>query len=172
MYFIELKIQYNDDSKTKIHDVSKLRKSMFKDIKYVKIDYVLWMDYHFKEVSIMYIFRRTKYSVDDIQADYDELIKEGNYYKALKRLFSISRMTKDKKQGVKLSHFFNSTKLYSINSNLKAIQLMKQSYDTKDVQKKIEINLKLLKIPHNENIDELIKSNDEILNKSATKFII
>ncbi len=172
MYFIELKIEYNNGSKIKIHDVSKLRKASFKDIYYVKIDYVLWHDYHFKELSIMYIFKQTKYTVDDIKKDYDELVKEGNYYKAVKRLFSISRMTKNRTEGVKLTKFFNSTKLYEINSNLKAIQLMTQYYNTKDVQKKIAINLKFLKIDKDINIDEVIESNDKILNDGAQKYLI
>lgn len=172
MYFIEFKIEYIDGSKLKIHDTTKLRSATFKNIYYVKIDYVVWNDYHFKEVSIMYIFRKTKYSVDDINADYDQLVKDGDYYKALKRLFSIHRITKNKKEGVKLTRFFNSSKLYEVNSNLKAIKLMKQTYDTKDVQKKIVINLKYLKIDPKTNIDDMIISNDKILNDSAKKYLI
>ena len=76
---------------------------MCKDIKYVKTDYVLWNDYHFKELSIMYIFRSTKYSVEDIKVDYNELINEGNYYQALKRLFSIYKQDQNKKEAVKLA---------------------------------------------------------------------
>lgn len=172
MYFIEFKIEYNDGTKIKIHDIKKLRKSMFKDIKFAKIDYVLWLDYHFTEVSIMYIFRKTKYSVDDIKSDYDELVKDGNIYKSLKRLFSIARMNKNKKDAVKLTRFFNSNKLYSINSNLKAIQLMKETHNTPDVNKKIVINLKDLKLDPKSNVENLIKSNDQILNESAKKYLI
>ena len=172
MYFIEFKIEYNDGSKTKIHESSKLRKAMFKDVKYVKIDYVLWMDYHFKELSIMYIFRTTEFTVDDIKEDYNELVKEGNNYKALKRLFSIHKRNKNRSEGVKLTRFFNSTQLYNVNSNLKAIQLMKQTYDTDDINKKIVVNLKYLNLDSKTNIDELIKSNDVILNETAKKYLI
>ena len=172
MYFIELKIEYNDGSKTKIHESSKLRKAMFKDVKYVKIDYVLWMDYHFKELSIMYIFRTTEFTVDDIKVDYNVLVKVGNNYKALKRLFSIYKLNKNRSEGVKLTRFFNSTQLYNVNSNLKAIQLMKQTYDTDDINKKIVVNLKYLNLDSKTNIDELIKSNDVILNESAKKYLI
>ena len=163
-----------DDNKLKIHDVTKLRKSMFKNIKFIKIDYVLWNEYHFKELSVLYIFRNTKYSVDDIQADYNELIKEGNNYKALKRLFSIYKMTQNnKKEAVQLTRFFNSNKLYEINSNLKAIQLMKEHYtNNHDVNKKIDINLKYLKLDTHIDIDEMIKSNDKTLNNSAIKYLI
>jgi hypothetical protein len=81
-------------------------------------------------------------------------------------------MTKNRTEGVKLTKFFNSTKLYEINSNLKAIQLMKQYYDTPDVNKKIAINLKYLKLDKDINIDEVIESNDKILNDGAQKYLI
>ena len=50
---------------------------------------------------------------------------DNKYYKALKRLFSIYRMSNNRKEAVKLTRFFNKTKFYETNSNLKAIQLMK-----------------------------------------------
>lgn len=174
MYFIEFKIEYNNDTKLKIHDIKKIKKSMFKDVKYIKIDYVLWREYHFMELSIMYIFRKTKFDVDDIKKDYDELVKDGNNYKALKRLFSIYKITKqNKQQAITLTRFFNNTLLYQTNSNLKAIQLMKNHYkEDADVKKKIEINLKYLKIDPKSNIDDLVQSNDNILNESAKKYLI
>ena len=174
MYFIELKIEYIDDSKIKIHDIKKLKKSMFKNIKFIKIDYVIWMDYHFTELSVIYIFRTTKYTVNDIKDDYNEQLKEGNNYKALKRLFSIYKMTKkNRKEAIKLTRFFNSNSLYQINSNLKAIKLMKDTYkNDHDVSKKIHINLKYLKLDTGADIDEMIKSNDEILNNVSKKYLI
>ena len=36
MYFIELKIEYIDNTNLKIYDVSRLKKVMFNNIKYVK----------------------------------------------------------------------------------------------------------------------------------------
>ena len=36
MYFIELKIEYIDNTNLKIYDVSRLKKGMFNNIKYVK----------------------------------------------------------------------------------------------------------------------------------------
>jgi hypothetical protein len=49
---------------------------------------------------------------------------------------------------------------------------MTQYYNTKDVQKKIAINLKYLKLDKDINIDEVIKSNDKILNDGAQKYLI
>ena len=108
LYFIEFKIEYLDGTKKKIHDILKLNKSMLKNINYVKIDYVLWFDYHFKELSIIYIFNQTNFSVEDIKQDYEEFVKDGNYFKALKRLFSIYKIEKNKIEAVKLTKFFNS----------------------------------------------------------------
>jgi len=173
MYFIEFKIEYIDDTKFKIYDFSKIKKSMFKNIKFVKIDFCLFLDYQFTELSIMYVFRKTKYTTDDIKEDYNELVKEGNNYKALKRLFSMYKMTKNRKEAIKLTRFFNSNKLYQINSNLKAIQLMKETYkNNHDVSKKIDINMKYLKLDTNADIDEMIRSNDEILNNASKKYLI
>ena len=41
LYFLEFKIEYLDGTKTKIFDVSKLKRNMFKNINFIKLDYVL-----------------------------------------------------------------------------------------------------------------------------------
>lgn len=171
LYFIEFKIEYLDGTKKKIHDVSKLKKNIFKNINYIKIDYVLWFDYHFKELSIIYIFSNTKYGVDNIKQDYEELIKEGNNYKALKRLFSIYKITKNRIEAVKLTKFFNSKfgKLYELNSNLKTLLLIK---DVSELKQKIDINLKFLKLASDIDIQKEINKNDLILNSEAEKYLI
>ena len=145
LYFLEFKIEYLDGTKTKIFDVSKLKRNMFKNINFIKLDYVLWHDYHFKELSIIYTFTQTEINIEDIKNDYKELIEEGNNYKALKRLFSIYKITNNKIEAVKLTQFFNSKygKLYELNSNLKTILLIK---DVEDLEQKIDIDLKLLKL--------------------------
>ena len=154
----------------KIHDITKL-KNMSNNINYIKIDYVLWFDYHFKELSIIYIFKNTKYGVDDIKQDYEELIKDGNNYKALKRLFSIYKITKNRIEAVKLTKFFNSKygKLYELNSNLKTILLIK---DIKEFKQKIDINLKSLKLKPDIDIQKEILKNDLILNNEGKKYLI
>ena len=175
LYFIEFKIEYADGTKIKIYDTSKIRKALFKkDIKYLKLDYVLWNDYHFKDLSIMYIFRNTIYSIDDVKDDYNELIKAGNNYKALKRLFTMSKLSKNRSEAVKLTRFFNSEygQLYEINNNLKAIQLMKEHNNNADVKKKIEVNLKYRHIDTDYDLDEMIKSNDVKLNNASKKYLI
>ena len=140
---------------------------MLKNINYVKIDYVLWFDYHFKELSIIYIFNQTNFSVEDIKQDYEEFVKDGNNFKALKRLFSIYKIKKNKIEAVKLTKFFNSKygKLYEINSNLKTLLLIPDD----DVRKKI--NLKFLKLNPDIDIKKEISKNDLILNNEGLGFL-
>jgi len=168
LYFIEFKIEYLDGTKQKIFDLSKLKKNMFKNINFVKIDYVLWFDYHFKELSIVYIFSEIKYGVDNVKKDYDELTQDGNNYKALKRLFSIYKITNNKKEAVKLTRFFNSSfgKLYEVNSNLKTLLMM----PNEDLRK--EINLKFLKLSPDINLEKEIEKNDITLNHNAEKYLL
>ena len=168
LYFIEFKIEYLDGTKKKIQDTSKLNKSMLKNINYVKIDYVLWFDYHFKELSIIYIFNQTNFSIEDIKQDYEEFVKDGNYFKALKRLFSIYKIKKNKIEAVKLTKFFNSKygKLYELNSKLKTLLLIPDD----DVRKKI--NLKFLKLNPDIDIKKEISKNDLILNNEGKKYLI
>ena len=168
LYFIEFKIEYLDGTKQKIFDLSKLKKNMFKNINFVKIDYVLWFDYHFKELSIVYIFNGSKYGIDEVKKDYEELIQEGNNYKALKRLFGIYKITNNKKEAVKLTKFFNSSfgKLYEVNSNLKTLLMM----PNEDLRK--EINLKFLKLSLDINLEKEIQKNDITLNNEAKKYLL
>ena len=168
LYFVEFKIEYLDGTKQKIFDLSKLKKNMFKNINFVKIDYVLWFDYHFKELSIVYIFNGSKYGIDEVKKDYEELIQEGNNYKALKRLFGLYKITNNKKEAVKLTKFFNSSfgKLYEVNSNLKTL-LMMPNEDTRK-----EINLKFLKLSLDINLEKEIEKNDITLNNEAKKYLI
>ena len=98
---------------------------MFKNIKFVKIDYIVFLDYVFKEVSIMYIFKNQKESDTDriqtLRKDYDDMVVKGENFKALKRLFSIYKIKKDYINLKTLTSLFNSNigKLYEMNSNLK-----------------------------------------------------
>jgi len=175
LYFIEFKIEYNDGTKVKINDTNKMRLHMFKNINFVKIDYIVFMDYVFKEVSIMYIFNGKKEAEEDIiktlRDDHDELIKSGERFKALKRLFSIYKIQKDYPNMKKLTSLFNSQlgKIYEINSNLKTILLLKTMYDDQLTMKRIDINLKFLKIDPNDDLNKIIKENDKVLNNIAVR---
>ena len=147
---------------------------MFKNIKFVKIDYIVFLDYVFKEVSIMYIFKNKKETDTDriqtLRNDYDDLMAKGESFKALKRLFSIYKIKKDYINLKTLTSLFNSNigKIYEMNSNLKTIQLLKtidqQDNDDDLTQKRIHSNLKFLKIDPDDDLNKIIKANDKILN--------
>ena len=174
LYFIEFKIEYIDGTKLKINDPSMIRLRMFKKVKFVKIDYIVFLDYVFKEVSIMYIFKNKKETdTDRIQTltnDYDDLMVKGENFKALKRLFSIYKIKKDYINLKALTSLFNSKigKIYEMNSNLKTIQLLKtidqQDNDDDLTQKRINSNLKFLRIDPDDDLNKIIKANDKILN--------
>ena len=40
---------------------------------------ILWFEYQFKEVSVLYSFHNVRKTVFDIKKDYDELVREGSY---------------------------------------------------------------------------------------------
>ena len=170
LYFIEFKIEYIDGTKIKLNNVNDIKLNMFKKISFIKIDYIVFLDFIFKEVSIMYIFKENEMDTDDIikklTDDYSELIDNGENFKAMKRAFSIYKIQKDYPNMKKLTSLFNSNlgKIYVINSNLKTILLLKTMYDDPLTMKRIDINLKFLKIDPNDDLNKIIKENDKVLN--------
>ena len=175
LYFIEFKIEYIDGTKIKLQNVNDIKLNMFKNISFIKIDYIVFLDFVFKEVSIMYIFKENDMDTDDIikklTDDYSELIDNGENFKAMKRAFSIYKIQKDYPNMKKLTHLFNSTlgKLYETNSNLKTILLLKTMYDDPLTMKRIDINLKFLKIDPNDDLNKIIKENDKVLNNITVR---
>ena len=170
LYFIEFKIEYIDGTKIKLQNVNDIKLNMFKNISFIKIDYIVFLDFVFKEVSIMYIFKENDMDTDDIikklTDDYSELINNGEKFKAMKRVFSVYKIQKDHPNMKKLTSLFNSNlgKIYEINSNLKTILLLKTMYDDPLTMKRIDINLKFLKIDPNDDLNKIIKENDKVLN--------
>lgn len=152
MFFIEIKIQNNDGSKKKFYEpffsFSQFENAV-KSLDYIKIDYVVWIEDigKLQELSIIYSFGETPEKgelIKDIKADYETYKKEGNKYKALKRLFSISRLTGNKMTMVLLSTLFNSHtgQLYSLLSNIKAIKLLLEHRPVEEgIGRFIEANL-------------------------------
>ena len=64
LYFIELKIEYKNGKKKKLYHSSELRLSMFKNIDFVKIDYIVCYNNTLKELTIMYMFNYVKQTKD------------------------------------------------------------------------------------------------------------
>ena len=131
----------------------------------------------FKDISIIYNFNNIKEDtptkIERLKADYSELVNEGDIYKSLKRLFSIYKVKKEYPKLKQLRQLFisNIGKLYETNSNLKTIQLLKTMYNDIQTKKRIDINLKFLKIDPKENLEQLIKENDIYLNENAKKYM-
>lgn len=185
-YFIEFKIQTKKGDKLKYNHIDEFNETefnkLFQDIDFIKLDFVIRVGNKFIELSIIYSFN-SKLLDDDIflsniSKDVEELKKEGNYFKALKRIFAIynNKRMKDKLEKTNryifLSKFFNTDygKLYSETSNLKAIKLLLEHYDDEETIKRALLNLKDLHMePDLNKLDILIKENEKKYNTEAKK---
>lgn len=172
-YFIELKLQKKNGNKKKFNKIDDFNKKDFdkfyKDIDIIKIDLIFFTDYEFIEVSIIYNFNtditdKEEY-IKNINKDITELKDEGNYYKVLKRLFSIYKLNNDRPKLLYLSKIFNSIlgKQYKKISNLNTLLLLLNHYKDDDTLKKVEINLKAIKEPTS--TKDIKKNQDKYYNK-------
>jgi hypothetical protein len=189
MYFIELKIQRKDGSKTKFRKIQDITKGAFRkafiNVDFIKLDFVVRVKNIFTELSIIYSFNKLQNEDEYIKSlvkDANELKKKGSYYKLLKRIFSIynskyvsSKLKEENKDKyIMLSDFFNSEygKLYQDTASLKAIKLLLENYDDKMTLDKVLINLKDLKVkPSIKDIDKYIGKNEKKYNKIALKML-
>ena len=90
IYFIELKFQLLNGKKKKFKTLDNLVLPDINrdEIDYIKIDYIIYNNYEFKEMSIIYDLNREVKTQEAImktlQNDINEYYKEGHIYKALK----------------------------------------------------------------------------------------
>ena len=128
MYFIEGKIQVSDKNKKRFYKLDDLKEEMFdKPFQFIKLDYVIKINTLFYELSINYTFESSSTKEEIIKAiekEEKELISDGEFYKALKRRFSIAKLKKDKPTMVKLTKLFNSPtgEMYKDVAIMKAIK--------------------------------------------------
>ena len=187
-YFIEFKIQTQKGDKEKFNTIEEINRNKFdklyKDIDFIKLDYVIRISNKFIELSIIYSFN-PKILTDEeflknISDDVTEQKKEGNYFKALKRIFAIynNKRIKDKLEKtdkyIYLSKFFNSEwgKLYSETANLKAIKLLLENYDDEETIKRVLLNLKEIGVkPDLKKIDNIIAKNEKKYNSKAKEVL-
>lgn len=182
VYFIELKVEYKDGSKDKYFTIEEVHNMKLRNnIDFIKVDYIINIDNIFYELSIIYKFVidfDNNKLIESTTDDMNQLLEEGNYYKALKRLFNIIKLSSEDEyipELVPLSKFFNSDigALYKLNSNLKTIKLLLENYNDDMTMKRININIKDIykqmpkKLRSLKNIDEIIKYNDKIINDKA-----
>jgi len=173
-WFIELKFQ--SDKKVKIYPNQSLEKTnvgSWDKIDLIKLDLVAVIDNRFTEVSVIYQFSELPTSEEykkSVKEDITELEREGNYYKVLKRLFSLYKADKNQKGLVQLTKIFNEYgKVYQQISNLEAIQTVLKYYQMPDVIKRGIINLKDIHLPETTDLEKWVKTEKDSLNKTAKK---
>jgi len=174
MYFIEFKLQTKKGKKIREmpDDLVKFCQ-YFRDIEFIKLDYIVRIEGRFVELSIIYSFSRGEEDFKmSVKKDIRELYEEGKYYKVLKRIFSM--LSKEKKsierddKLVLLTNFFNSEvgKMYQDASNLRAIKLLLENYEDEDTRRKAELNLKDLKLKLSD-----ITKLEKVYNREAKKIL-
>lgn len=185
LYFIELKVQMIDGSKNRWYAIEDIPPSAFrgKSIDFVKIDLVVYLTTKvFREVSVIYNFGEKAEQgkiLASLTKDLNEYLRQGKYYKALKRYFSILGRTENPKKRsiqtkllIRLSVFFNSPtgKEYQKLNNLKAIELVYNRYGTGLTEKKIISNLKDIGYTDVKRLDEYIADLEGKINASGEAF--
>ena len=191
MFLIEGKIQQKDGDKHKWKTLDELQsdtgKMMFDkyftdDIDYVKYDFVLFLGGTFIELSAIYVFNKDPLDYDKLKLslsnDLIDLVKEGKFYKSLKRLFAILKLDDNvvpRQQLIKISELFNGDigALYKKNSVLKAVELYLESYNDEEGQRMAE------RVFHNvmgnkmalSSMPKIIKKYDKLINEAGKKFL-
>ena len=152
-YFIEFKIQNKDGSKFKFFPNDNFKLSVFakhfnKNTDYCKLDIVYFSNNRFIEASCIYSFYGKKLTpkeyIKELELDVEDLKKENNYFKILKRLFSIYKIKGNQNKIDLLIKVFNSNlgQDYKKIANVEAIDLVKEYYNKEALTKKrIEVNL-------------------------------
>ena len=184
VYFKEFKIQFINGDKKKYFElpVSISKNITREEIDYVKIDYIVFVNNQFTDVSLIYNLNPLKKTKDEIIKlvgnDQKEFYDMGKYFKSLKRYFSILNLQGKKADMVKLTiGLFNTEngRQYKMCSVLgTVIDLIKQyGRQSADINRKIRANLKLFNLPLNMTVKEMesyIKEQSDIFNKEALTF--
>jgi len=190
MYFIEFKLQNLDGSKQKWFNTEFSQNDLASAvptggvIDFVKVDYVIFIRDRnlFTELSSIYSFSRmppVRQLIGKIGGDFYGYFNDGNYYKSLKRMYSIYRLKGKKAKLVELSTLFNSSTgyKYSISSNLKAIKLLLEHYSTVSIVNAVRANLSDIgnvlgeKITTEKKMDEIIAALDAQIQKETVEWL-
>ena len=155
-YFIEFKIEYENSKKKWFYgeyfNFTDFKKLFNKNVDFCKIDIVYYYDKKFIESSCIYKFSNKKIEkkdfIDNFKNNIEELKKEKNYFKILKRLFSIYKLENNNNKMSILVNFFNSEygKKYKDVNNINAIKLL-ENYNDALTRKRIELNLNEINFP-------------------------
>ena len=187
MYFIEGKVQLRDGKKLRWYNPKEFTPKMVDKpslIDFIKLDYVILMKGIFTELSIIYTIKRspsdratTDEILNEIKKNYNEYLEDGQYFKAMKRMFTIIKITDlpeaNKVLESMLKGLFNTEtgKLYQITSALKAIVLFQEHFKDAEAKRIAESVYKNLGYKDDiKNIDKHIKHNQKIFNQDALDY--
>ena len=142
-FFVELKLQTKDNKKYRFYRKDTFSFTDFEahyaQLAFFKVDMVMCVKDKLWEASCVYSMtpeNELKFDeiVKDIKKDLEEYKKEGQFYKVLKRLFSLHILHNNVSQVELLMRIFNSKlgKTYERVSNMKAIELLYAYYSTDD----------------------------------------
>ena len=178
VYFIELKIELKNGTKIKFfpNDEFDLNYPV-SEINFIKIDCVIDVPvkYSFIEASVIYqldqdnIFDEIKYEAS-LTEDINNLKKEKQYYKVLKRYYKIAKLKNYDKITTKLSEIFNSDvgKLYKEKSSLEAMKLVLKYYKDKGIKKRCNFYLKLMNVQFSiSKLNKIIQVLNDVINKKG-----
>lgn len=189
VFFVEFKIQQTDGMKYKFKSLDEFENDDFKvyryfddKIDYCKFDFVILLDGKYIELSSIYVFKQKPFDPHELMKslldDRKELMKEGKFYKSIKRLFAYIKLQPENEMDtetlVNITRFFNSYigNLYQKNSVLKAIKLMMETYpDNAEIDKYNKYVFNNMGFSNIENIDKIINSYDNLINNEGHKFI-
>ena len=192
IYFVEMKIQSNSGKKERIYRGAEFSHTFFGKIPFDDIDFIKVDTVFRKEASNEFFDASCMYSLGDVveagedadderlkelEQDFGELIGEGKYWKALKRLFSMMRIRNEEPEtSIQLVKLFNSEagKLYQLTSQLKAVQTLKWELDKTlklRVSTFLQAKLGMKGSITRARIDNVIKNNEKIINKTAQRLL-
>ena len=154
-YFIELKLETTGGEKYRTHPGESLAQETltrhYEALAFIKLDVVLRVKNRFYEASCIYRFQAdaamTLQAVQaDLAADAAEFLRAKNYYKALKRRYSLAVLGNHRAEIEALTRVFNSElgKQYERLCNLKAMALVREHYKDKTTESRLRTNLRLL----------------------------
>jgi hypothetical protein len=187
LYFIEIKMQDTDEKKIKFFKPEDIEYNKFlkfyPKLDYIKLDYVVRINNNFFEISCIYSISDKGKIIPDfverMEKDIKTVIKDGNYFKALKKIFSINSFYNRNNRPInknivnKISNFLNSEeygKQYQIMGILEANKKLLENYNDEKTIKKVIINLKDLNLkPDIKQINKYIKDIYKNINKEAKK---
>jgi hypothetical protein len=178
--FKEFKIQYENKNKIKYNKVEdiNLNNVKYQNVDFIKLDYYIIDKGLLRDISAIYTTKslQIKDFMKSMNEDINELLKEGNYFKVLKRYYSLLTNFKNQQrltdEGItilnNLIKFFNSTygELYKDTSILKTLKDYIEQYKKDKIYKQ---TLNSMNLRSSINLEKRIKANEKKYNKEAFK---